>query len=630
MIFRVVKFSVLVLFCAYGGFAQNSSYWQQRVEYDMYIDFDVENGTYNGYQKLIYHNNSPDTLRKVFYHLYFNAFKPESMMCERTANILDPRQNLKEDIEGLNLGECGNITIERLTQDGQDLKFEVYETILKVLLSKPLPPGEKCVFNMVFTTQVPKLCRRAGKNSKQGIDFSMAQWYPKIAEYDNKGWHPYFYIAREFYGVWGDFDVKIDIDTSYTLAAGAQKTSSKLLGNGKRRWFFEADNVIDFVWAADRDYTKRRWFFEADNVIDFVWAADRDYTHFSIEANDDMTFHFYCQNTPQRLQIWRQGANIIKEAFDFINARYGKYQYDVYSFIEAGDGGMEYPLATLVTGDRSLKSLMGTWVHEFMHSWYQMQLATDEGLYAWMDEGFANFATNEVITYLTKKGLLDYKITDFQFQNDYDTYVNYVTSHFREPICTHSDHYQTNYAYFCSSYTAGTVFLKQLEYVVGKAAFDEILLRYFDEWKFKHPTPDDFMRVAEKVSGLQLGWYKRFFVNSNRVIEYAVDTIRGSGDSTVIVLKNSGNFPMPIDVEVIYKNGKKKYINIPIMMMLGNKGEDVFDFECYKPWRWVSPTYELILETKIGNIESITIDPSFRLADIYRENNCWSNKNNLD
>ena len=211
----------------------------------------------------------------------------------------------------------------------------------------------------------------------------------------------------------------------------------------------------------------------------------------------------------------------MKEAFSFINKRYGKYQYELYSFIEGGDGGMEYPLATLITGDRDLNSLVGISVHEFMHSWFHTIIATNESKYHWMDEGFTSFATIEVLQYLISKGLIDRKLPFFPFQDDYDYYTEYMNSYYVEPMITHSDHFNSNYAYGMSAYINGMIFLKQLEYIIGKKSFDEGLIKYFDIWKFKSPKPKDFVRIMEKTSDMELRWYLDYFVNLTGAIDYS-------------------------------------------------------------------------------------------------------------
>ena len=204
--------SLLISFNSY-------SYWQQRVEYKISINFDHKNHQFEGKQNLKYFNNSNDTISKVFFHLYFNAFQPGSMMDVRSRSLPDPDRRVMDRISKLNTNEIGFHQINKIEQDGKSLKYHVQGTILEVELDNPLMPNTSTEFYLEYFSQVPVQIRRSGRNNKEGIDYSMAQWFPKIAEYDENGWHANPYIAREFYAPWGDFDVSISINKDYIVAA---------------------------------------------------------------------------------------------------------------------------------------------------------------------------------------------------------------------------------------------------------------------------------------------------------------------------------------------------------------------------------------------------------------------------
>ena len=192
--------TLVCLFCITSVFAfqNNTSYWQQKVDYTMDIDMDVTKFQYKGKQKLVYTNNSPDELTNVYYHLYFNAFQPNSQMDVRSRNIKDPDGRVQDRISKLTPEEIGYIKVNSLKQDGKKLKYETVGTILEVKLAKPIKPGESVTFDMVFDAQVPAQVRRTGRNNKEGVALSMAQWYPKMAEYDFEGWHTPPYLAVSF------------------------------------------------------------------------------------------------------------------------------------------------------------------------------------------------------------------------------------------------------------------------------------------------------------------------------------------------------------------------------------------------------------------------------------------------
>ena len=287
---------------------------------------------------------------------------------------------------------------------------------------------------------------------------------------------------------------------------------------------------------------------------------------------------------------------------------------------------MEYPMGTLFTGRRSLESLVGVCVHELMHSWYQMVLGFNESLYPWMDEGFTSYASVRVMNHLNTIKALPGEPKEFPFDGENNSYIKLAKQGLEEPLSTHADHFEFNTAYNQSAYTKGSVFLNQLEYVIGKPAFDKGLLNFFNTWKFKHPDVHDFIRVMEKASGLELDWYKEYMVYTTKTIDYAIDTVYENASNTNIILGRIGLMPMPVDVTVILQDGDVISYTIPLDIMRGAKVEKLNEagsFQILPDWNWVNPYYGVTVPYPLEKIESITIDASKRMADMDRENNEW-------
>ncbi|MGB5273160.1 MAG: M1 family peptidase, partial [Flavobacteriaceae bacterium] len=267
---------VVLLALSNWGHAQNNAcYWQQHVDYTMEVTMDVESFRYNGTQKLVYTNNSPDTLERVYYHLYFNAFQPGSEMDVRLQQIADPDSRMttkdkKSRIAGLTETEIGYLHATSLKQDGAPVSAVEEGTVLVVDLAQPIPPGGKTTFEMTFNGQVPVQIRRSGRNNAEGVALSMSQWYPKLAEYDFEGWHADPYIAREFHGVWGDFDVKLTLDKNYVVGGSGYLQNPQEIGHG-----YEAPGTK----VAKTKGKTLTWHFKAPMVHDFMWAADPEYLH---------------------------------------------------------------------------------------------------------------------------------------------------------------------------------------------------------------------------------------------------------------------------------------------------------------------------------------------------------------
>jgi hypothetical protein len=586
--------------------------WQQKVDYRMNIDFDIENHRFTGDQLLFYFNNSPDTLYRVFYHLYFNAFQPGSMMDVRSQNLPDPDSRVGDRISRLKPSEIGYLNVKSLLLNGSPLQYTTEGTVLEVELPNPILPHSASVFEMSFEGQVPVQIRRSGRNSAEGIAYSMAQWYPKMCEYDQQGWHADPYVGREFYGVWGNYDVHINIDQAYTVAATGHLQNAHEIGHGY------SDNE-----TKHRKGEKLNWHFRVENVHDFVWAADPDYRHTQTVTEDGTILHFFFEETERNKDAWAALPQVIARAWPYITKRFGPYPYGRYAFIQGGDGGMEYPMATLITGaDRSLGSLVGVAIHELMHSWYQMMLATNESLYAWMDEGFTSLASTEIMNELRRQKLIPGTYQPLPYIDLYNGYRNLIKSGREEPLSTHADHFSTNYAYGNGSYTKGAVFLKQLEYIVGKETFDAALLDYYYQWRFRHPDAHDFIRVFERASGMELDWYLQYFIYSTKVTEYLIEDIRADDQQTLVILKRLGTMPMPVDVEVTYKDGSTSMHTIPLVMMRGQKNRDGGEsLIVERDWPWTHPSYEMVIQRPIDQIKAVRIDPSLRLADFDLSNN---------
>lgn len=605
--FLIAFFGIALVACAQTKEAANkgkstsssdSSYWQQAVDYTMDIDFDIDTYQYKGKQKLVYTNNSPDVLDKVFYHLYFNAFQPGSQMDVRSRTIRDPDRRVRDRISKLEPNEIGYIKVNSLKQNGSAVSFETVGTILEVVLNSPIKPGESVTFEMDFDAQVPVQIRRSGRNSKEGIALSMAQWYPKLAEYDFEGWHTPPYIGREFHGVWGDFDVTIHLDRNYTIGGSGYLQNPQEVGHG-----YEDKTKPLNVPKGD----KLTWHFKAPNVHDFMWGADNEYNHDIFKMENGIDLHFFYKKTLEEkyLKNWKELQPKTAELMTYFSENIGQYPYKQYSVVQGGDGGMEYAMSTLVTGRRSFGSLFGVTAHELAHTWFQFLLATNESLHPWMDEGFTSYISNKAENKILNENKSN------PHTGSYRGYRTIVSRGYEESLSTHADRYNTNWAYGTASYSKGNIFLSQLEYVIGSDNVAKGLKKYFADFSFKHPTPNDIKRSMEKVSGLHLDWYLNEWTQTTHTIDYAVKSVEGK----TITLERIGQMPMPIDLEVTYEDGTTESFNIPIEMMRGNKPTSA---TILKDWGWAYPTYSI--ETS-KNVKAVVIDKSGLMADIDLSNN---------
>ena len=611
-------------------FAQSKGYWQQKAEYKMEVAMDVKTYQYKGKQNLVYTNNSSDTLRRVYYHLFNNAFQPGSEMDMRARTIADPDgrfmtkkklvggNEIKESrISKLQPNEIGYLKISNFKQDGESANAKEVGTILEVTLAKPILPGKSTTLTLDFDGQVPIQIRRSGRNNSVGIALSMAQWYPKMAEFDFEGWHADPYIAREFHGVWGDFDVKITIDKNYILGGSGYLQNKNEIGFG----YEDQGKKV----KKDPNAKTLTWHFVAPNVHDFTWAADSDYLHDVVKGPNNVDLHFLYKNNAKYIEGWKNLEPIMVKIMDYYNKTVGDYPYKQYSFIQGGDGGMEYAMCTLLLGTGTTQDLLNAAPHELAHSWFQNILASNESKHPWMDEGFATY-----IEYLALEEI-SVKKTENPFKYIYSAYYNLVESGKEQPLSTHGDRFDLNRSYSIASYYKGALFLTQLEYLIGTENTRKTLKRFYSEFKFMHPTPNDIKRTAERVSGANLDWYLTDWTQTLNTIDYGIKNVEAATDGakrTGVSLERIGRIPMPMDIVVEYVDGTKESFYIPLRMMSFEKENPSPEIKrtVLTDWSWAEPNYLFEIPQAKTSIKKITIDPSGLMADVKRSNNVYQLK----
>jgi len=394
--------------------------------------------------------------------------------------------------------------------------------------------------------------------------------------------------------------------------------------------------VHDFAWAADPEYKQIVRTIPNGPTIRVFYNSKP--TQAGFEDLSAATRATYNNDFSRYLATWDKQWEALADAavvvYPFIRKNFGDYPYRQYSFIHGGDGGMEYPNCTML-----LNAGLGTAVHEWMHSWYQGMLGTNESKYSWMDEGFTEYATNLVEEFyrqeVSRKTLLNNPVqlrkSDSLVMNslplyqapNYTAYYRLAKSGREEPLTTHADHFNTNNAYSNAAYNKGAVFLEQLGYIVGAPVRDQILLEYYRQWRFKHPNANDFLRLAERLSKLKLDWYGEYWINSTKTIDYGIDSLWESNSFTNVRLRQVGMMPMPIDLKISFKDGTSEWHYIPMYLMFGQKPPEARQTSriSYEPWKWTHPLYTIQTKRKLTDILTVEIDPSQQMADVERKNN---------
>jgi aminopeptidase N len=280
---------------------------------------------------------------------------------------------------------------------------------------------------------------------------------------------------------------------------------------------------------------------------------------------------------------------------------------------------MEYAMCTLMLGNGSFEGISGTAAHELGHSWFQHILASNESKHPWMDEGFTSFIEDLALNEFAEKKVAN------PFKGSYMAYAKLVESGKEQPQSTHGDRYDENRSYSISSYVKGSVFLSQLGYLIGEEKLIETLHRYYTDFKFKHPTPNDIKRSAERVTGANLDWYLLDWTETTNTIDYSIKDVKDTADATVVTLERIGRMPMPIDLLVEYTDGTSESFYIPLRMMSFEKENPTPAIKrtVLNDWAWAYPTFEFSIAKTKSSIKKITIDPSGLMADVKLENNSY-------
>jgi hypothetical protein len=575
----------LSLFSFIISFAQNG-YWQQSVMYNIQATLNDTDAKLSGNEQITYTNNSPDAIKEIYFHLYWNAFSKGSHAFEKMD--IDPKT--------LKPSDFGSITIADVQVNGSPIEMKVFESIGQIKLKEPLQPGENLEISMNFNSIIPKTLNRCGKNNTAGTDFTFTQWYPKVCRYDKQGWHTDPYLGREFAGTFGTFDVNISCDASFTVAGtgtpknkeytndGWKSTDGSSSQSGLVNWEFHADNVHDFAWAADKDWSYQKKTIDG---IDFQFF----YGDYNTDEWDNL------------IGNWATAYAICKEEF-------GVYPYPQFSFIQGGEGYMEYPMCTMLEESRS--DFFNTACHEFMHNYFYGIYGSDENLHHWMDEGITCYAEARISNI--------YKQEIFPARDAYSSYswMRMITT--EEPVATAANHFMEDYAYYNAAYYKGQLFPEMIRYIIGDQRMKEGFSKYYELWKFKHPEPNDFVKVFEDVSDMELTWFQNYWLNTTHTIDLTIGEIVKRSGGIELTMERVG-VPVPVELEILLKNGTKRNFYIPLDLTNNIKKDFNNPTELLPTWSSASNSLEVFIPIKYKEIESITIDPNQILPDVNEEGN---------
>ena len=619
----ISKIILFILFCPIALHSQN--YWQQEVNYKIQVTLDDENHSLYADEEFQYINNSPDTLKELYIHLWPNAYKDR--------NSALAKQSYKNGNDELYYGKPENrgwIDSLDFKIDDRSVSYSLYEDqpdIALIYLENPLVPGDTIHVSTPFRVKIP-----SGRISRLGhIDqsYQMTQWYPKPAVYDKNGWNPMPYLNQgEFYSEFGSFDVLITLPANYVVGA-----TGDLQTDSEKRFMNELaertkKNIVDIVNEAEKD--KKTPFppsseqmktirFTQNQVHDFAWFADKRYAVLKGEVKLPHTSRLvtsWAMFVPQNAKLWQHAIEYLNDGTFYYSKWNGDYPYNQVTAVDgtiSAGGGMEYPNVTVIGNSSSKEELEIVIVHEVGHNWFYGILGSNERVHGWMDEGIntlnevryiqTKYPGNTRLSDMVLNGRFHLNELDYHDMGDLMYRIVQITG-YDQPIETHSKQFSpANYGIVMYQKT-GLVFHYLKDYL-GDKEFDRVMHIYFDQWKFKHPQPEDLRVLFEIETAKDLSWLFTDLIQTTKHVDYKIQSVKKSKDDKElnVRVKNVGQVNGPIEINVFDRNGE----------MVESK--------------WIEPgEQETTIETDRNSISKVIIDEGKDIPELSRHNNTWRSK----
>ncbi|HZS58974.1 MAG TPA: M1 family metallopeptidase [Gemmatimonadaceae bacterium] len=574
-------------------------YWQQRVDYRIRASLNPDLNEVRGRETIHYVNRSPDALPYLWMFLEQNICAPSSI-----TNVLDqpPLVFLGSTFDFSCQGFAGGLTLDSARVGGKEAQKTIYGTTMRIDLTKPLAPGDTIDLDFAWSFRVPE--QGAGRMGHDGTLYEIAQWYPRMAVYDDvHGWNHEPYIgAGEFYLEYGHFDASITVPATYIVAAtGRLANADEVLTANERARLKRAlasETPVAIIAKDEVGKSETRpkttgtmtWHFVADSVRDLAFAAAPNF-RWDASGYKGILIETLYRTTADK---WEEANRMARGAIQYFSEQWFPYPYSHATTIEGPIEGMEYPMLTFVPNSPSREEQQWVLAHEFGHEWFPMVVGSNERLYPWLDEGFNTF----IDLGNAAKYFAGTAYGDTIEVHPLHLYPDHSVPGAEQPIITKPTEVHD---LFWDAYQKPALMMQELRYeVLGKDRFDAAFRAYIRAWQFKHPTPSDFFRMMRDESGMDLDWFWRGWIYTTARLDQAVDSVVGPK----VYLSNRGTMIMPAELAITFDDGTQSTVRLPIEMWnLGSRF-----------------TYRVPGSKHITRVE---LDPRKGLPDIDRRNNGW-------
>jgi hypothetical protein len=591
--------------------ALSQKYFQQEVNYTINVTLNDSKHELSGFESLEYINNSPDTLLYLYFHLWPNAYSDNNTQLAKELFRVNGKEKLFNDPELR--GYIDSLDF-RVAGDGVQWNLlPGFPDICKLILNKPLNPGDTISVTTPFHLKIPKgVTSRLGHI---GESYQISQWYPKPAVYDRSGWHQMPYLDQgEFYSEFGSFDVSITLPSNYVVGAtGNLQNEEELqrleLLSSDTSWMKKRASRYEYYPPSSKEMKTLR--FTEDQIHDFAWFADKRFhvrkgkIKLPGSGNEVTTWAMF---TDQESDLWKDAVSYVNQAVWFFSKFIGDYPYKSFTAVQSAlnsGAGMEYPGLTVIGLAGNSYLLDEVIAHEICHTWFYSAIGSDERRFPFMDESIASayetrymdyrypekklweltFKTWKLAKIFNVEEMPVQRIQEFQWlipsRNNSEQAINLAA-----PAFTYDNYGSIIYS------KAGQGF-NYLRSYLGDSLFDSAMNKYYLTWQKRHPQPEDLRAIFESNTTKDLSWFFDDFLNTTARLDYKILRFRNNK----VLIKNSGELKSPVLLTGL--NGDK---------IVSEKWEDGFEGE-----KWIA--------APPGNYSEIKIDPDHKMTELYRLNN---------
>ncbi|MCF8217936.1 MAG: M1 family metallopeptidase [Bacteroidales bacterium] len=629
------KISLIIglIILAFGAIAQAEyeSYWQQRTHYTIDATINADTDILTGHEQLVYYNNSPHKLGKLYFHLYQNAFQPGSYLDNKQKNYNNPIWGM-----GRYESEGKGIEVSNVTVNGKKVSTTKDNTILEVALNNSIKPGDSAIIEMDFNTyfDIEAGWRRMRVYETYGVkSYNGGHWYPRISVFDRKfGWTADQHMVHEFYGDFGTYDIKLTFPKHYILdATGILQNEKEVLPDELK----EKLDITNFknkpLYSEPSEIIEptsetKTWHFHAKNVHDFAFVASPLFRIGEVEWNGITCRALAMEPHAAR---WQDAARLAADIIQIFSEDFGRYAYPKIIVADV-QSGMEYPMLTMNSG--MSPGYADIFSHEIAHNWFFAAVGTNETYRAALDEGFTQFLNSYALEKLQKSRPVRYPKTSsfpgnkkkqhsISYSEVFKGYYDDAFYHEGTRLNQHSDKFDTGELYgrvYRQTYYKSASMLKNLQFVLGDSLFRSSVKHYYKTWKFRHPYLEDMRNAFINHSGVELNWFFDQWLNTKKTIDYGVASVKNKKDSTQITLERHGRMEMPLDVLVIRKNGDSTLYHIPNRKFV--KATEAKVLDKWFGWDKLNPEYTFTVQGK-SKVKDVIIDPGREISDMNRLNN---------